>query len=233
MELADGLQCPIRRSVGRRPIATRNPRRPGDTPWRRVAAFAAVAIAHLLGARFFIAGFAALPEAPEQEISFAILMAPDTLEEQTLRARPLSQGAAKSAKSSARRKETVRSPDTLPLNQPVPGTAPLFIDWAKEAEIAADDTLRRDAETERQAGALSPWRLRVIPPSHPPASGFSWDYARTHRLESSAQGLVVNLNDRCSVLISIYFMAVMGGCKLGELPVHGDLFLHMNDDPQR
>jgi hypothetical protein len=198
-----------------------------------VAAFAAVVIVHLLAARFFIAGFAALPEAPEQEISFATLIAADSVEEHASRAKLLSHGAAANSRSSARKKEPVRSADTLPLNQPAPSTAPLFIDWAKEAEIAADEAVRREAEAERQAGAFSQWRLHVMPSPHSPAaSSFSWDYARTHRLESSAQGLVVNLNDRCSVLISLYFMAVMGGCKLGKIPVHGDLFLHMDDEPQ-
>lgn len=201
--------------------------------WRRAASFAAVAVAHVLAARFFLAGFVILPQAPEQEVSFATLMAPDSAEEQAPRAKPLSQGAAKDSKSSVRKKQTVPSPDALSLNQSVPGTAPLFIDWAKEAEIAADDAVRRDAEAERQAAVFSQRRLPASPTPPPPAaSGFSWDYARTHRLQSSAQGLVVNLNDRCSVLISIYFMAVMGGCKLGKLPVHGDLFLHMDDKPQ-
>ncbi len=114
-----------------------------------------------------------------------------------------------------------------------PSTPPVFIDWAKEAEIAADDRLRLDAEAERQAASLSQWRLHVMPaPRSPATSGFAWDYSQTHRLESSAQGLVVNLNDRCSLTISLYFMAVMGGCKLGKLPVHGDLFLHMKDAPE-
>jgi hypothetical protein len=27
-------------------------------------------------------------------------------------------------------------------------------------------------------------------------------------------------------------MAVLGGCKIGPLPVHGDLFMHMSDAPE-
>ncbi|HEV2700268.1 MAG TPA: hypothetical protein VGV09_01460, partial [Steroidobacteraceae bacterium] len=53
--------------------------------------------------------------------------------------------------------------------------------------------------------------------------------AQTHRVETSPLGMLVKLNDRCSVLISVYFMEVKGGCKLGELSVHGDLFTHMSD----
>ena len=112
------------------------------------------------------------------------------------------------------------------------GTAPLFIDWAKEAQIAADDLVRSDADAARRAAGLSQWKSHVMPaPIAAGAPQFSWDYAATHRLESSPHGLVVNLNDRCSLLISVSAMAVMGGCKLGELPVHGNLFMHMKDEP--
>ena len=109
-------------------------------------------------------------------------------------------------------------------------TASASIDWAKEAETAAVDSLRRAAEASRQAMALTYWKSHVMPtPEAPAAPRFAWDYAQTHRFESSAQGLIINLNDRCSLLISLSLMAVMGGCKLGKLAVHGDLFTHMTD----
>jgi hypothetical protein len=113
-----------------------------------------------------------------------------------------------------------------------PKTAPSVIDWAKEAGIAAADSLKRDAEASREATALSQWQSRAISSlKAPTASQFLWDYSRTHRLESSAKGLVVNLNDRCSILISVYLMAVMGRCKLGEPTARGNLFMLARDVP--
>ena len=207
--------------------------------WQRVVLFAAIVAAHVLVVMFFPVG-SAPEDASEEQISFATLLMPVTREQQT--SRLTQQGPA--AGSSRRRARSMRATRSGGTNQTIqdavvsnnsqsdstPASAP-SINWASEAQIAADNQLRQDGETSRQAAALSQWRSRVMPPSKvPEARHFRWDYARTHRLESSPLGLNINLNDRCSVLISIYLMAIIGGCKLGEIPVHGDLFTHMRDD---
>ncbi|HTC43616.1 MAG TPA: hypothetical protein VK696_01070 [Steroidobacteraceae bacterium] len=194
--------------------------------WRRTLLFAAIVIAHLLVVRFFPADRTTPPDAPGQEISFATLSstAPSERVSQT---RPIPKAI--------RAHKFNKGPASLSQVQPdkPADTAPAPVDWAQEAELAAADSLKLEAEASRQAAALSQWQLRVMPsPKAPAASGFSWDHSRTHRLESSAQGLVVNLNDRCSILISLSLMAVLGGCKIGQIPVHGDLFMHMRDAPE-
>ncbi len=209
--------------------------------WQRVVLFAAIVVAHVLAVRFFPAGLAP-HDAPEQQISFATLMVPEPIEPQSSRPKQQRAAAATSTRRPAPPMRAAGSTETQHANQDAVAAddvqadeaahSAASIDWAREAQIAADNRVRLDAETARKAGVLSQWRSRVMPsPNVPAGSKFRWDYARTHRLESTALGLTINLSDRCSLLISLYMMAIMGGCKIGELPVHGDLFLHMKDDP--
>jgi hypothetical protein len=193
--------------------------------WRRAVLFALIVAAHALIVWLFPSGRAPRDLSGE-EPSFATLLSPESVHE-----RPLAQ-----IKPSAQRLPPARAiPNHLGVQtEPPPSqdasTAAAFTDWAKEARIAADDTVTSDATVARRTAAFSQWKTRVIPaPPARAAPTFAWDYAAIHRLESSANGLVINLNDRCSLLISLSLMAVMGGCKLGELPVHGDLFMHMRD----
>ena len=197
--------------------------------WQRVALFAAIVVAHVLVVVFFPAE-PPPHDNPEQAISFATLMVPESTAQR--RSRPAQQShAPMSSTRRAERRHTNQDAAAATLQPDTPPKPRLSIDWAKEAQNAADIRVRQDVESARQAAALSLWRSRVMPsPNVPAAPQFRWDYARTHRIESSALGLNINLNDRCSLLISVYLMAIMGGCKIGELPVHGDLFMHMKDD---
>jgi hypothetical protein len=210
--------------------------------WQRVVLFAAIVVAHVLAVLFFPAG--PVPhDTPEQELSFATLMVPEPIEQKTSQPEQQRQAAAAASRRPGETLRATRSAETIHLNQDAaasndvqpdvaPNPAPP-IDWAKEAQIVADDRVRQDIVSSRQAAALSKWRSHVMPsPRVPGAYKFRWDYAATHRLESSALGLTVNLNDRCSLLISVFMMAIMAGCKIGEIPVHGDLFMHMKDDPE-
>jgi hypothetical protein len=210
--------------------------------WRRAALFAAIVVAHVLAVLFFPAG-SVTHDLPEQEISFATLMLPESMEERSSPAIQHRSADAITARRPAGRVRPARRAQTSHMHldagrahdvQPDAVANPArSIDWAREAQIAVDDRVRQDAETAYLAAALSRWHTHVMPaPRAPKESQFRWDYARTHRLESSALGLKVNLNDRCSLLISLYMMAIMGGCKIGELPVHGDLFMHMRGDTE-
>ena len=64
------------------------------------------------------------------------------------------------------------------------------------------------------------------PPRRPE---FRWDYAATHRLQTTPFGLVININDRCEIIITL---GIFGGCAIGHIPVYGDLFAHMDDPKQ-
>jgi hypothetical protein len=105
---------------------------------------------------------------------------------------------------------------------------PPLIDWADEAKNAARDQIAADDEKLRLASALSRWKSNVMPaPKVPAASTFGWDEARLHRFTSTPLGLVVNLGDYCSLVISP--LAIGGGCAFGKPPSRGDLFEHMRD----
>jgi hypothetical protein len=210
--------------------------------WQRVLLFAAIVVGHVVAVLFFPAG--PVPyDTPGQEISFATLLMPEPVERKTSRPKQQRPAAATTSGHPAETLRTTRSAKTVHANQEAvasdhvqpdaPQNPAPSIDWAKEAQIVADDRVRQDIESSRQAARLSQWRSHVMPiPRAPGGYKFRWDYARTHRLESSALGLTINLNDRCSLLISLYTMAIMGGCKIGEIPIHGDLFMHMKDDPE-
>jgi hypothetical protein len=111
-------------------------------------------------------------------------------------------------------------------------TAPISVDWAKEAERAAAHRIEADEEADRRASALSPRRgpCGGAPEAPAAAPSFGWDHAHTHRVEPIPDGgLVVNLNDRCAIVVKFPFF--MPGCKIGKIESRGDLFTHMNDPP--
>ncbi len=119
-----------------------------------------------------------------------------------------------------------RLPDTAPPDQaPI---SPPPTDWAQEAEIVREHRLQEDADAARRDGVLSRWKAGALPsaaaPSTPP---FRWDSSHIKPLEPTRQGLVVHLNERCVLVISP--LSLIGGCKIGDIPVHGDLFDHMDD----
>jgi hypothetical protein len=199
--------------------------------WRRIVLFAIVVIAHFLVLRFFPADPATPQDPPEREIALATLISPGPVEPQGPLAKPLGRAATIHSKFPARKARAAQNAGTSELSKVAESShnpASASIDWGKEAELAAADRVQSDREAARQAAALSQWRLRMVPaPKLPAPSEFAWDYAQTHHLESSARGLIVNLNDRCAVLINP--LAILVGCSLGQMPVHGDLFVHMKE----
>jgi hypothetical protein len=66
-----------------------------------------------------------------------------------------------------------------------------------------------------------------MPPKSAPPAAFGWDQARIHRVQLlRGEGMLININDRCSVLFSGF---VIPFCKIGRIPVNGDLFEHLHD----
>lgn len=190
--------------------------------WRRATLFAAIVIAHVVVVRLLPIGRATLPEPPVQEVWLTAPQLREPAARPVVRAQPAGRGTGAGA---AFRSQPV-PPFPVP-RPPNPSPAAPAIDWGKEAAIAADDRLRLDAQASRQAAALSRWKLNALPTAvAPAASAFPWDHAHTHRFEPTPQGLLVNLSDRCVLLINP--LALLGGCRLGALPVHADLFAHMD-----
>jgi hypothetical protein len=96
------------------------------------------------------------------------------------------------------------------------------VDWNAELERAGKDSLPEPAPARRDFG---------FPHRSPPAAAmppeFGWDYAATHRVESlPGGGLLINLNDRCVLLLAPLPFAM---CGIGTQPANGELFEHMRD----
>ncbi len=121
------------------------------------------------------------------------------------------------------------SPNEPPPPSQSESTAPVAVDWASEAQVAAAHQIEAEDAARRAGTALAPDRYRLeTPPVAAPR--FDWDYAATHRIESlPGGGLVINLSDRCA--ITIVYLTILGGCKIGEIEARGDLFSHMHDLP--
>ena len=124
-----------------------------------------------------------------------------------------------------RKREASPTPAARPITLPpaaVPRPAPgATIDWqqALQREVRARDS------------APSPGKLEFgfprRPAPTPAAPRFGWDYAATHRVQQLPEGgLLINLNDRCAVVLYVLPIPV---CKIGHIPVDGGLFDHLHD----
>jgi hypothetical protein len=106
----------------------------------------------------------------------------------------------------------------MPLPESAPKPAP-HIDFEMELKRSAQAFAERDDEQARRDAALGqppdvPGSLR---PHVPKNDKFTWSYrAQPH------DPLVVDLNEHCSLLLGIVPV-----CKLGKIPVKGDLFADM------
>jgi hypothetical protein len=121
----------------------------------------------------------------------------------------------------------------MPFSSPPEATAPLAIDWAKEAERAAADRIEADEEVRRGSSARPPdgGQNVGIAGGGAPSVQFGWDYAHIHRFEALPEGgSILNLNDRCSIIIKLPLF-VLGGCKIGKIEARGDLFSRMDGPP--
>jgi hypothetical protein len=97
------------------------------------------------------------------------------------------------------------------------------VDWNAELERAGkDNSLLEPGPARRDFG----FPHRSAPAAAKPPE-FGWDYAATHRVESLPEGgLLINLNDRCVLLLAPLPFAV---CGIGTRKASGELFEHMRD----
>ncbi len=201
----------------------------------RAAIFAVVLGAHLL-ALHFLPDFHPPQEISDRELSLSITFVPTQSKKPLTaisRARHPASERQRATASSGRARPAARgrkreNASPAPLNSA--GAHP-WIDWDKQADAVVADRAEREAEAARRASALSRWREHVMPApwtSHGPQ--FRWDYAATHRFQSTPGGLVINITDRCFIVTTGLF--VLPVCRIGETPAYGDLFAHM-DDPKR
>jgi hypothetical protein len=97
------------------------------------------------------------------------------------------------------------------------------VDWNAELERAGKDHSLREPDPARRDFGFP--HHSAPAPAKPPE--FGWDYAATHRVESLPEGgLLINLNDRCVLLLAPLPFAF---CGIGTKKANGELFEHMQD----
>jgi hypothetical protein len=194
----------------------------------RIGAFVAVAAAH--AALFMVLAKVRLTLVPtvEPETSMLLFMLPS----KEIVPAP---GPANASPHRGARRARLPEPQAKPGEPPpedAKSSAPVMIDWAKEAQLAATRKIDADEAAARRAATFSthkkvPASLAPPPPAPPQ---FHWSYANTHRLESLPDGgFILNLSDRCAIVFAIMLIPV---CKIGVIEPRGDLLLHMDDPPQ-
>lgn len=197
----------------------------------RLVAFTAILGVHVLGVLYFPTLRRPFSHTPGDEFSTTVAFLEPTQPQQSAQTATLH---APSPPKRERARESVQA--TAPLKTPEAtgqeNTAPIAIDWAKEAERAAAHRIEADEEAALRASPLSPRRGPSVgaPEARPATPQFGWDHAHIHRVEPiPGGGLVVNLNDRCAIVVKFPFL--LPGCKIGKMESRGDLFTHMKDPP--
>lgn len=115
-------------------------------------------------------------------------------------------------------------PDSMPPSSAESHPVQPPVDWAGEM----------DRSVREAAPPPAPAREFGVPqhsaPALPKPPEFGWSHARTHRVESlPGGGLMVNVNDRCVVLV-VPFPFLF--CGIGKKEADGDLFKHLRDPGQ-
>jgi len=104
--------------------------------------------------------------------------------------------------------------------------APAAPDCRRELQIAANNAIEAQ---ERKRHQPAPHDFSGVKPGSTDDSKprFGWNHAATHRIEEiPSGGLLININDRCVIAWVVFPMPL---CRIGKIPVRGDLFEHMQD----
>jgi len=136
------------------------------------------------------------------------------------------------------RKKPVAPRDTQLIIIPTPAppaadnpSAP--IDWNAEAELAIKQRAELAMATPPRAldkhGAGADFN-GGLGPDREKKPEFAWDRTHTQRIEPiEGGGMLIRLSDHCVLVV---FPLPFVGCGIGKIPVRGDLFDHMHDEPQ-
>jgi len=137
------------------------------------------------------------------------------------------------------RKNPVAPRDTQLITIPAPAppsaadnpSAP--IDWNAAAELAIKQYSELAMATPPRAmdkhGAGADFNGGLGPDREKKAE-FGWDRTHTQRIEPiEGGGMLIRLSDHCVLVV---FPLPFVGCGIGKIPVRGDLFEHMHNEPQ-
>lgn len=202
----------------------------------RVAAIVVVLIIHV---GFFIL-FAAerrylRHDGQEEASSVGFLLPPDEVLTIT-EAAPQSPIAARAAhRTNPKRPAAAAAGSAGPTVRPeLPSnalSAPAAPDWRSEMQIVANNEVEAEERKRHQPSRLAAHDFSGVRAGSTDYSKpqFPWDHAATHRVEELPNGgLVINVNDRCSIVWVIFPFPL---CKIGKIPARGDLFQLMQDGP--
>jgi hypothetical protein len=196
----------------------------------RLVTLIVIVAAHMVAFVLFPALRSPLTQAPPGDTSTIAFFLPLDQPRETAQFAKTRQTASK--RPPAHQHAPIAAPLEVPAASPESSSAPIAIDWAKEAENVATRRIEADEEVALKASALSRRRGQIDNLAAAPrrTSEFGWDHARTHRVEPiPGGGMLVNLNDRCAIVVTIMLMPV---CRVGTLKSRGDLFQHMDDPPE-
>jgi hypothetical protein len=202
----------------------------------RVAAIFVVLIIHVVLFVLFAALRIPVPRAGEKEApSTAFFLPPDAVDT-TAEGAPHSPTAAQAAHPTSPKQSIAagaKSPGAIVRPEPEwpPQPAPAAPDWRQEMQIAANDEIEADERKRRKSSPLAPHDFSGVRPGSTDDTkrAYGWSHAATHRVEAiPSGGLLINVNDRCTVVWVVFPFPL---CKVGKIPVRGDLFQDMKDPP--
>jgi hypothetical protein len=105
-----------------------------------------------------------------------------------------------------------------------PSAAPTAPDWRSEMQIVANNEVDAEERRRHKPSLLAPHDFSGVRAGSTDYSKpqFLWDHAATHRVEElPTGGLLINLNDRCSI---VWVIVPFAFCKIGKIAARGDLF---------
>ena len=91
-------------------------------------------------------------------------------------------------------------------------------------QIAANNEVEAEERRRHKPSLLAPHDFSGVRAGNTDYSKpqFPWDHAATHRVEElPTGGLLINLNDRCSI---VWVIVPFAFCKIGRSEARGDLF---------
>jgi len=108
---------------------------------------------------------------------------------------------------------------------------PAAPDWRSEMRIAANNEVAAEERNRHKPSPLAPHDFSGVRAGSTDYGKprFAWDHAATHRVEAlPTGGLLINLNDRCSI---VWVILPFTFCKIGKIQARGDLLQLMQDAP--
>jgi hypothetical protein len=192
----------------------------------RALAFVAVLAAHAALLFLLWALRGGSTDAARDAATTVLLLLPTSDQDQVGAPSAASQSQARGRR--VRRDDRPQQPAEAAARAPAPNSssAPVAIDWAREAALAASRQIDAAEEAARKAQAFSARIGRSLATPKSPAPKFGWSYAHMHRFETVPGGILFNLNDRCVILLSFMLMPI---CRIGKIEERGDLFEHLHD----